>query len=72
LIVSSNNEPNFCGASDEIFQWVVALACLSPALAGRDAHRSAEPYDVEPAVSDHAADHALGHLPVLGHLMDGQ
>jgi hypothetical protein len=31
----------------------------------RDANCSAEPYDGEPAVCDHAAHHALGNLPKL-------
>jgi hypothetical protein len=43
-----------------------------PARIRRNANRSAEPYDGEPAFDNHTTDHALGHLPVFRHLLDGQ
>jgi hypothetical protein len=71
LIGLSNNENYFCRFVTETFQWVRAKTCSTRGHFRRDANCSAEVHDREPAVRNHAADRALGYLPVLGHLTDG-
>jgi hypothetical protein len=70
-IVQSNNDYYFCLVAAKHLGSVWLRTCLTRGRFRRDANRSPEVHDGEPAVRNHAAHRALGYLPVLGHLTNG-